>query len=99
MKDGIDPELLSYLEKSFKFITNRITRTVNFTFNNLLNREKMCFNDIQYSFIVCNLMFLTNMVEFIGNIELKNSYKNLKEQFVENLPYLNCFTQKYLNEF
>ena len=89
-------KLSDYFENSFKQICDRVTSKSILTFTLQLNSERMCFNDIQYSFLVCNLMYLTNIVEFITNIEYQNRFTKLKEILLNNQFFLNCFLQQFL---
>jgi adenine-specific DNA methylase len=89
-------KLSDYFENSFKQICDRVTSKSILAFTLQLNSERMCFNDIQYSFLVCNLMYLTNIVEFITNIEYQNRFTKLKEILLNNQFFLNCFLQQFL---
>jgi adenine-specific DNA methylase len=89
-------KLSDYFENSFKQICDRVTSKSIVTFTLQLNRERMCFNDIQYSFLVCNLMYLTNIAEFITNIEYQNKFTKLKEILINNQSFLDCFLQQFL---
>ena len=99
VKENVNIEIKTYLNNIFKQIFDSVSAKTGMIFKDQLNRQKMCFNDIQYSYVACNLMFLTNMVEFITNTEYHNSFVKFKEDtFINNLPFLNCFIHKYLNK-
>lgn len=89
-------KLIKIIELNFEFVYNRLNSILISTLNVYLNMTKMCFNDIQYTFIACNLMFLKDMIGFIENEELKSKFNNTINLLNNYKTFLNCYLHKIL---
>lgn len=92
---SLEKTIEDLLNTKYSQINERLAHNLRYTFSNLLNEHKTGFNEIKYSFITCNLMFLKELKEFI-NKENRKLHSELGEILDKHEPYLNCYIYKFI---
>jgi hypothetical protein len=95
-----DAEILTKIRDFFsrkcKLICDRLANEVKISIE-LINENRMAYNDVKYTMLVCHVMFLRKLAAYCNDENTANR-QIVFNKLLEHSSYLNCYLQSYLIE-